>query len=114
MNSNINNTDDLLTLNQVAQAAPVPTSYFVVWGWCRRGVRTRSGTRIRLPHVRIGQRLYVKRGDLLLFGEAVAEADVAAFDISNGPRKRTRHQRSDDARLAAVAAAEETLHGAGI
>lgn len=89
-----------LTLSQAAQQAPGRVHASALWRWCRRGLCARNGQRIRLPHLRVGGRIYVKADELEAFFRAVAEADTEYFDksasVESGSRspKGCRDQRS--------------------
>ena len=52
-----------------------------IWRWCRRGVLSRGGERVRLQHVRIGGRVYTTARWLEEFGRRLAEADAKYFDL---------------------------------
>lgn len=54
----------------------IPTA----WRWCRIGIKSRAGHRIKLDHIRIGGRVMVPAGALEVFFKAVADADSAHFD----------------------------------
>ena len=69
-----------LTLAQAAKIAPGRPSANCVWRWCREGVKSASGDRIRLKHTRFGSRIFTTRQWLNDFGQAMAEADAAHFD----------------------------------
>ena len=45
---------DLITLAEAARIAPARPSTNCVWRWCRKGVLSRGGERIRLQHQRVG------------------------------------------------------------
>ncbi len=51
-----------------------------VWRWARVGLKTRDGNQIRLPHVRVGGRLYTTQEDLDGFFADLAAADMAHFE----------------------------------
>ena len=48
--------------------------------WMRRGIRARSGHRIRLECLRVGSRLLTSEEALTRFFEEVAKADAEYFD----------------------------------
>jgi len=79
------NTDQHLTLNQAARIAPGNVSPNCLWRWCRRGVLSRSGERIKLKHVRIGGKLFTMAKWIEDFGERLAEADAKYFELSDEP-----------------------------
>ncbi|MBL4808871.1 MAG: DUF1580 domain-containing protein [Phycisphaerales bacterium] len=74
--------DEHLTLAQAAKIAPGRPSANCVWRWCREGVKSASGDRIRLKHTRFGSRIFTTRQWLNDFGQALAEADAAHFDFA--------------------------------
>jgi hypothetical protein len=78
------NVDDHLTLAQAARAIPGKPSCCAVWRWCRRGVKSRSGNRVHLQHIRIGGKIFTKAAWVRDFGRRLAEADVAHFDCGEG------------------------------
>ena len=78
--SNETNGDALLTLGEAAKLLPNRPHASALWRWCRRGLKSRGGRVVRLAHLRIGGRLYVRREDLEAFGRKLAEADVEGFD----------------------------------
>jgi hypothetical protein len=73
-------TVDYLTLGQIAAEVPSRPHSSCVWRWCRRGVKSRSGERIRLEHVRIGGKIFSTAAWLNEFGRRLAEADAQHFD----------------------------------
>lgn len=73
---------DFLTLSQAARLTPGKTSPNAVWRWCRRGVLARTGQRVHLQHVRLGGKLLTTRRWIDEFGERLADADKAYFDIA--------------------------------
>ncbi len=68
--------DDYLSLTDVAKVTPGRPSTNCVWRWCRRGVLSRSGERIRLQHVRMGGMIYTTHAWLEKFGHLLAAADT--------------------------------------
>jgi len=104
------NSEQKLTCNEAARLAPGKPHPSAVWRWCRKGVRTRSGGRIRLEHIRVGGRLFTSREALDRFFVAVAAADVGYFDT---PKHAARPPRKGD-RTAEIEAAERKLSADGI
>lgn len=115
--------DERLTLSQAARIAPGSPTPNCVWRWCRRGVLARAGGRVRLQHVRIGGKLFTTARWLDEFGQRLADADAAYFEIadpepcveraagSTPPRRSARTRRSsrqvdqaDEARRARIRA----------
>ena len=73
-------SDDHISLTEVAKIAPGRPTPSCVWRWCRKGVLARNGDRIRLRHVRVGGKIFTRRGWLKEFGTALADADARYFD----------------------------------
>ncbi len=71
---------DLISLTEAANLAPGRPSTNCIWRWARKGVRARSGERVRLKHVRAGSRLFTKTSWMLEFFQRLAEADARHFD----------------------------------
>jgi hypothetical protein len=69
-----------LSLGQAAAVSPGRPSTNCVWRWCRRGVLARSGTRVRLEHVRVGGKIFTTADWVQSFFAALAAADSAYFD----------------------------------
>lgn len=103
--------ETLLTLVAVAKQTPGRPSANAIWRWCRKGVKSRSGQRIRLKHVRIGGRIFTDAESLQRFFAEVAEADNAYFDRSvetvplPRPENLARRQRQIDQAEAELSAA---------
>lgn len=74
-----------ISLINAARIAPGDVSPNCIWRWCRRGVLSRSGERIKLQHVRIGGKLFTKAKWIEEFGERLAEADAEYFDRADVP-----------------------------
>jgi len=83
---------DWLSLDDAAALLPGSPGRVTVWRWCRRGVRTRGGTRRHLGHVRLGRRLFTRKAWLMDFAREVAAADQAAMHADD------RRQRACAAR----------------
>jgi len=43
-----------------------------IWRWCRKGVLSRAGKRVRLRHVRIGGKIFTEAEWLNEFGQSLA------------------------------------------
>lgn len=74
-------TDEYLTLTEAAKIAPGRPTTNCIWRWCRRGVLSRGGERVRLQHVRVGGMIYTTAHWLEEFGRRLAEADAKYFDL---------------------------------
>jgi hypothetical protein len=83
-------TDQYMTLTEVAKIAPGRPSTNAIWRWCRRGVLSRGGDRIRLQHVRIGGMIYTTAAWLEDFGRRLAEADAKYFDLCEATAEAAR------------------------
>ena len=108
-------TEGYISLTEAAKLAPGRPSINCVWRWCRKGVIARSGERIRLQHVRIGGKLFTTAQWVGEFGQRLADADTAYFDLTNDaaplpPRPRTR---TEEHREEAIDRAERELEEAG-
>jgi len=104
-----------LTLAEAARTLPNDPHPASVWRWCRKGVVSRSGHRVKLAHVRIGGRIYVTDEDLKRFGEELAASDAEHFDEAGDPipnreqpKPRTPSQRERD-----IAEADQACKSAG-
>ena len=93
-----------LTISQAARIVPGRPHVSSVWRWCRKGVKTRSGQRVRLEHCRYGSRIFTSKQALDRFAHRLAEADVENFagssdhrpDASRKPRSHQKRQRDID------------------
>ena len=70
---------ELITLSNAAKLCPGRPSASAIWRWCRRGVKSRSGRRIYLRHLRSGCRLFTSRQWLEDFRQALTDADLPHF-----------------------------------
>jgi hypothetical protein len=118
----------LITLTEAAKLMPGRPSTNCLWRWCRRGVLSRGGERIRLEHRRIGGKIFTAPDWLDEFGRKLAEADTRHFDqcgevaadaAAKEPRIPLRRRRSQRLRprhedLHVVEDAERELDEAGI
>jgi hypothetical protein len=109
-----------ITLTQIANIAPGRPKTNCIWRWCRRGVLSRSGERVRLRHVRIGGMIFSTRQWLDEFGRRLAEADSKYFDLVDAAqrgdtaRRRRKETRSEEARRQAIEEADRELRAVGI
>ncbi len=118
----------LITLTEAAKITPGRPSTNCLWRWCRRGVLSRGGERVRLEHRRIGGKIFTAPDWLEEFGRKLAEADTRHFDLCQAaasaaaakeprvPRRRRRAQPPAAERedLREVEDAERELDEAGI
>ncbi|MFW6062019.1 MAG: DUF1580 domain-containing protein [Planctomycetota bacterium] len=109
-------TQQYITLTEAAKLAPSRPSVNCVWRWCRKGVLSRGGQRIRLQHVRIGGKLYTTESWLRQFGQSLADADASYFQLDRKPAAPVPAgpARSDRQRQAAVERAERELAEMGV
>ena len=61
------NCDNHITLAEAAKLAPGRPSACAVWRWCRIGIKSRNGQRIRLEHIRAGGRIFTSETALAAF-----------------------------------------------
>jgi len=71
----------LITLTEATKITPGRPSTNCLWRWCRRGVLSRGGERVRLEHRRIGGKIFTAPDWLDEFGLKLAEADTRHFDF---------------------------------
>ena len=108
---------NLLTLTEAARRLPTRPNVSTIWRWCRKGVLSRAGQRVRLEHVRMGGRVLVPADALMRFGKELAEADAAHFDPDGDisvRTERTPHPIRGERRRREIAEAEAKLAAAGI
>jgi len=84
--------EQFLTLTEAANIAPGRPKTNCIWRWCRRGVLSRGGQRVRLQHVRIGGMIYTTARWLEEFGRELAEADAKYFDLCKAAAEAARAQ----------------------
>ena len=98
--------DERVTLSQAARIAPGGVSPNCIWRWCRRGVLSRMGERVRLEHIRAGGKLFTTPRWIEEFGKRLAEADAVYFETASEPeptpepaptpaRRRARRRLTD-------------------
>jgi len=83
--------NDHIPLSEAAQLIPGRPHTSAVWRWCRNGILTRSGERIRLAHVRVGGRLFTSRSAIEQFVQATTASDCEYFEPSE---TRSEHRRN--------------------
>ncbi len=83
-------TNEYITLTDAAKIAPGRPSTNCIWRWCRRGVLSRGGERVRLQHVRVGGMIYTTAAWLEEFGRRLAEADAKYFDLCEAAAEAAR------------------------
>jgi hypothetical protein len=106
--------NELVTLTQAAKLAPGRPSTNAMWRWCRKGIQSRGGDRIRLEHVRLGGRVYTRADWIIAFGKKLAEADAAHFDARAGGGASTDQPVPASARRAHLDQIERELAEEGL
>jgi hypothetical protein len=103
-----------ITLTQATKLCPTRPHTATIWRWCRKGVKTRSGERIRLEHVRMGGRVLTTEENMLRFFKEVADSDTRYFESFDKPIIPTVRPRRCSAarRQKEIAAAERRLEEA--
>lgn len=71
---------DYITLTQAAKLVPFNPNATTLWRWCRKGVVTRSGERLRLQHVGTGRRIATTAKWVEEFLKAKAASDAKHYD----------------------------------
>lgn len=74
-------TTEHLTMAQAARISPGHPSPNCIWRWCRKGVKSRSGERVHLQHVRLGGIIYTTAEWVEEFGRRLAEKDASHFHL---------------------------------
>jgi hypothetical protein len=116
--------DDYLTLTEAANLTPGRPSANCLWRWCRRGVISRSGERVRLQHARMGGKIFTTTAWLEEFGRRLADADRRYFELAetaaaaqvNYPRSRRQASTSqfEAQRRREIEQADRELEEAGL
>jgi len=104
-------TENFIDLTTAARRSPGRPSTCAVWRWARKGVKSRTGERIQLQHIRAGGKLFTTDAWLHDFFEAVANADRAHF---NGEPIAIPKPRTEKRRERQIESAESQLRAAGI
>ena len=103
-----------ITLREAAALTPGRPSPYAIWRWCRKGVLSRAGERVRLRHTRFGGRLYTTQAWLEEFGQRLVESDSAYFDESRSSAEPVRRPRQRIDQTQQQADIERDLDAAGI
>jgi hypothetical protein len=108
--------EELITLTEAARHTPGRPSVNCIWRWCRKGVLSRCGRRVRLGHIRIGGKIFTSGVWLREFGLELAAADVEHFqrDYSDGGRQRHPPSPTQQKRLEQIEDARQSLAASGI
>lgn len=81
----VQHRNEFLTVCEAAERVPGCPAKSSVWRWCRWGVKSPQGHRIRLAHRRVGGRILIGVDALDAFLSALAQADAAHFnDVTAG------------------------------
>ena len=118
-------TEQHISLTEAARIAPGRPSANCVWRWCRRGVLSRNGERVRLQHMRMGGQIFTTASWMEEFGRRLAEADAKYFDLcesateaaaSTTPRRRRQRAPSqfEAQRRHEIEEADRELNEAGL
>ena len=106
--------NEFIALSEAAKRSPGRPSSNAVWRWCRKGILSRTGERVRLEHVRIGGKIFTTETNLQAFFRQVAESDRAYFkDPDPVPAERIKRP-TDRQRQRQIAQADKELRNAGI
>jgi uncharacterized protein DUF1580 len=106
-------SETYLDLSEAARRSPGRPHSATVWRWCRKGIKARSGGRIRLDHVRAGGKIFIQPEALDRFFKDVARADDEYFADEPTPPKQPS-TRTERQRERSVARAECVLKLGGI
>lgn len=102
-------SDKYVTLAEAAKLTPTRPAIGTIWRWCRRGLKSRSGKKVRLSHVRVGGRVLTTPEALDAFFAKLAEADCEYFDHEVSAPVLRKASRSENERSKAVEAAKGEL-----
>ena len=72
-----------LSLAEAAAASPGRPHLATVWRWCRKGIKTRAGVRVKLEHIRAGAKLFVTESGLADFFKNVQHQDWIALTVDD-------------------------------
>ena len=103
--------DNHISLSEAAQRSPGRPSSNAVWRWCRRGIKSRTGQRVKLNHIRVGGKIYTTPESLAQFFSEVAQADAEYF---SRPNTKQESKPTDTHREKDIDRAEKELQAAGI
>ena len=110
----------LITITEAAHLAPGRPSTNCVWRWCRKGVKSRAGERVRLEHRRIGGKIFTTLAWLEEFGRQLAAADSKYFELRDAGAAaepapgRKRLSISEERHRQEIAELEQELEEAGL
>lgn len=72
--------DEMITLAQAAKRCPGRPHVSAIWRWCRHGLESKGGARVKLEHRRVGGRIFTSEAALERFSEALADGDAMHFE----------------------------------
>jgi len=102
-----------ISLSEAAKRCPGRPSSNAIWRWCRKGIKSRTGQRVRLEHVRIGGKIYTSPEAMDRFFAEVARQDTEYFKDPD-PVPPAHKQPSDKQRQRSIEEAGAELRQAGI
>lgn len=105
-------THNFLTMTELAQHCPGRPSAGTIWRWCRHGVKSRSGHRVYLQHVRSGGRVLSTTQWMERFLKELTAADAKHFRST--PTTPSTSVRSDAYAARRVKRARQRLRQRGI
>jgi hypothetical protein len=85
----------LVSLSTAAKYCPGRPNASTLWRWARKGIKARSGARIRLEHRRVGGKIFVTIDSLNRFFENVAGADVEYFEKQSEAKSNFQERTID-------------------
>lgn len=68
-----------IPLSQAPNVVPGRPAINAIWRWCRLGVKSRSGERVRLEHRRVGGKIYTTQAWIDSFLSQITDADKSYF-----------------------------------
>jgi hypothetical protein len=106
--------EDYITLGEAAKLAPGRPSVNACWRWARKGVKARSGQRIRLRHIRAGGRVLTTAAWVEQFTRELADADAEHFDAEADKPKQTSTDKPEPTGRAEHERARQRLAAQGL
>ncbi|MBI9017197.1 MAG: hypothetical protein JEZ07_08055 [Phycisphaerae bacterium] len=102
-----------MSITEATNCCPNKPHSSAVWRWCRKGIKSRSGQRVFLEHVRCGGKIFITEDALEQFFENLAQEDSLYFQNSN---IETNHIKSypESIRQARIEQAEKELKARGM
>ena len=85
----------LVSLSTAAKHCPGRPNASTLWRWARKGIKARSGVRIRLEHMRVGGKIFVTIESLSRFFENVAAADIEYFEKQSEEKSHLHEQHKN-------------------